>query len=118
MALNEILKKAEHLSLPVADDVAAGEPVRVGVLNGWAETAVGEGVGNISDHASINLTGAFKVNITGALTVGQAVYITADRELTPDDTDAVALFGASLTAKSAAAGPAVVAVDKFGPAVA
>lgn len=82
MALNEIFKEANHLSLPVPADVPAGSPVRIGVLNGFTETPEGAGVGNVDGYASINMKGAFKVEVEGALTKGQEVFITPTNTLT------------------------------------
>lgn len=114
MALNEIFKKAEHLSLPVAADVPAGVPVRVGVLNGFTETPEGAGVGNIEGYASLNLIGAFKVEVAGALTKGQEVFITPAGALTATAGTGNFSFGASLSDKGAGTGLAVIAVAKFG----
>lgn len=118
MATNEIYREANHLSLPVPADTKAGAPVRIGILNGFTETPEGEGVGNIENHASINFEGAFKVDVVGALEKGQAVFIKSDNTLTATVAGSAARFGASLTKKGAGTGPAVVAVDKFGPATA
>ena len=38
MALNEHLRHANHLSLPVPAGTKSGDPVRVGILNGVAQT--------------------------------------------------------------------------------
>ena len=113
MATNEIFKEANHLSLPVPANTKAGVAVRIGVLNGFTEVAEGEGVGNIDGYASINLEGAFKVEVDGALTKGQAVYITSAGALTATaGTNAV--FGASLSAKGTGKGLAIVKVSPFG----
>lgn len=109
MAKNEVFSEANHLSLPVPADTAAGVAVRVGVLNAFTETPEGAGVGNVEGYASVTLEGAFKVDVTGALTKGQAVYITSAGALTATATDN-ALFGASLSEKGSGSGPAVVKV--------
>ena len=114
MALNETFKKAEHLSLPVGADVPAGSPVRIGVLNGFTETPEGAGVGNVDGYASINLVGAFKVEVAGALEKGQEVFITPTNTLTTTAGTGNFSFGASLTERTATSGLAVVAVAKFG----
>lgn len=115
MSKNEVYKEANHLSLPVPADTKAGTPVRIGVLNGWAETPEGEGVGNIEGYASVNFTGAFKVEVAGALTKGQAVYITSANTLTATAASN-ALFGAALSAKGSGTGLAIIKVNPFGPA--
>lgn len=114
MALNEIFKEANHLSLPVPADVPAGSPVRIGVLNGFTETPEGAGVGNVDGYASINMKGAFKVEVEGALTKGQEVFITPTNTLTTTAGTGNFSFGASLTERTATSGLAVVAVARFG----
>lgn len=115
MATNEIFKLGTHVSLPVPADTKAGAPVRVGVLNGFTETPEGEGVGNIENYASINFDGAFKVDVAGALTKGQAVYITSAGALTATAASNT-FFGASLSAKGTGTGPAVVKPIQSAPA--
>ena len=112
MSANEIFREANHLSLPVPADTPAGVAVRIGVLNGFTETPEGAGVGNIDGYASINLEGAFRVDVDGALTKGAPVYIVeADGSLTStDNAGANPLFGASLSEKAAGIAPAVVKV--------
>lgn len=118
MAMNEQFKWGSHLSYGVPVGAKAGEPVRIGVMNGWIENDPGTG-GNPEGRSSVNMTGAFQYDVTGALTEGQAVYIKADRSLTATQAGSAALFGAAVIAKPAAAkAPAVVAVAKFGPATA
>lgn len=115
MALNEIFKRADHLSLPVPTDVPAGSPVRVGSMNGFTETPEGAGVGNINGYASINFVGAFKVDVAGALTPGQVVYINpTTRALTAAAGTGNFTFGTSLVTKGTGTAPAVIAVAKFG----
>lgn len=111
MAKNEVFKAANHLSLPVPADTPSGKAVRVGVLNGFTETPEGEGVGNIEGYASLNLEGAFKVDVTGTLTVGQVVYITPAGVLTATAAGNF-VFGASLRAKGTGVGPSVVRVGQ------
>ena len=41
MALNEVFKEANHLSLPVPDGTQSGTPLRIGILNAVAETDEG-----------------------------------------------------------------------------
>lgn len=114
MAMNEIFKEANHLSLPVPTDIPAGNPVRIGVLNGFTETPEGQGVGNVDGYASINMKGAFKVEVAGALEKGQEVFITPTNTLTATAGTGNFSFGVSLTERTATSGLAVVAVAKFG----
>lgn len=115
MAVNEIFKEANHLSLPVPADIPAGRAVRIGSLNGFTETPEGDGVGNVEGYASINMKGAFKVDVSGALTKGQVVYINPTTQaLVAAAGVGNFTFGVSLSNKGAGVGPAVIAVAKFG----
>jgi predicted RecA/RadA family phage recombinase len=103
MATNELYKYGDWISLPVPADLASGAPVLVGHLAGVAQTKEGEG-GNADGFASIALTGAFNLSVTGAIaSVGLPVYITAAHALTTTAT-ANHLFGHALATKGAGAG--------------
>lgn len=131
MALNEVFKEGNHLSLPVPDGTLSGKSLRIGVLNAVAETDEGGatvvvngitqqsgGIGNKDNFASVSLVGAWEIDVTGALTVGQAVYIkTSDNTLTATATGNF-LFGAALRAKGTGTGPAIVKVLQPGQTVA
>lgn len=130
MALNEVFKEGNHLSLPVPNNTASGTPLRIGVLNAVAETDEGGltavvngitqatgGVGNADNFASVSLVGAWDLTVTGALTVGQAVYITGAGALTATATGNF-LFGAALRAKGSGAGVVLVKVLQPGQTVA
>ena len=102
MARNEQFRHANHISLPVPAGTVAGDPVRVGVLNGVAQTdratTANWGGGNAEGHASVWLDGSHTFPVTGAVTeVGQAIYIT-DGALTA--TAGGALFGAALATQA------------------
>ena len=92
MALNEVFKLGQYISLPVPAGTESGDPVRVGVLNAVATTAEGGGVGNAEGFASVDLSGGHKHIIPGAA-VGDAVYIAADGTLSTDAADGD-LYGA------------------------
>jgi predicted RecA/RadA family phage recombinase len=99
MAKNEHLRHADHVSLPVPAGTASGDPVKVGVLNGVAQTdratASNPGGGNPDGHASVWLDGSHHFPVTGAVdAVGQAIYI-ADGALTAT-AEGGTLFGAAL----------------------
>lgn len=131
MALNEVFKEGNHLSLPVPDGTISGKSLRIGVLNAVAETDEGGatvvvngitqqsgGIGNKDNFASVSLVGAWEIDVAGALTVGQAVYIkTSDNTLTATATGNF-LFGAALRAKGTGTGPAIVKVLQPGQTVA
>lgn len=96
MALNEHLRHADHITLPVAAGTKSGDPVRVGVLNGVAQTARSEG-GNVDGEASVWLTGSHYFPVTGAVAaVGDPVYI-ADGKLAAAKGVSGVLFGAALS---------------------
>lgn len=75
---NEYMRPATELSLPVVASTVAGDPVRVGVVNGVAATDRGAG-GNASTHASV-VTDArsYEYEVTGAIAAAfSKVWITA-----------------------------------------
>lgn len=113
MADNEIYSTLHSVSVPVPADTPAGVPVRIGSLNGFTEGAEGGLVGTVEGYATVNFDGAFKVDVAGALTKGQAVYITSANALTATATGNFP-FGVSLSDKGTGTGPAVIAVAKFG----
>lgn len=121
MATNEVFNDASWVSLPVPQTVKSGDPVRVGVLNGVAQTdagvagppAVPGGVGNGTGYASVALAGGFRVTVVGALTVGQLVYIKSDMTLTAT-ASGNKVFGAAVYAKAAGTGPATVKIIQTG----
>jgi hypothetical protein len=122
VALNEVFKEANHLALPVPDGTLSGTPLRIGILNAVAETDEGGqtavvngitqntgGIGNKDNFASLSFVGAWRLTVTGTLTVGQAVYITGAGALTATSTGNF-LFGAALRAKGSGAGDAIVKI--------
>lgn len=123
MALNEVFKEGNHLSLPVPDGTVSGKPLRIGILNAVAETDEGGatvvvngitqisgGIGNADNFASLSLVGAWELDVAGAVAaVGQAIYIKSDNTLTATATGNF-LFGASLRTKGTGTGPLLVKV--------
>lgn len=109
MALNEVFRDADHLSLPVPASTGSGAPVRIGGLNGVTQTARGEG-GNESTHATVWLKGAHSFDVAFAVSnVGDPIYITSANALAGTATDNQ-LFGHALSTKAAAAGPLIVRI--------
>lgn len=103
MARNEHLRHANHVSLPVPAGTVSGDPVRVGILNGVAQTDRAStsnwAGGNVAGEASVWLDGSHNLAVTGAVAeVGQAVYI-ADGALTAT-AEGGDLFGAALTTQA------------------
>lgn len=74
MAVNEVFKLGQYISLPVDVGTKSSAPVRVGVLNGVAIVDEGTG-GNAAGYTSVDLSGAHKFILAGAA-VGDPVYIT------------------------------------------
>lgn len=122
MALNEVFKEADNLSLPVPDGTLSGAPLRIGILNAVAQTDEGGrtvvvngitqetgGVGNKDNFASLKFSGGWRLTVVGALTVGQAVYIKSDQTLTATATGNW-LFGAALRTKGTGTGEAIVKI--------
>lgn len=121
MATNEIFRDADHLSLPVPAGTKAGDPVRVGGLNGVAETDRNEGAAadpvrgpavntNPVGCASVWLKGAHVFQSDFAVAnVGDPVYVTPGGKLA-GTASGNSLYGHALTTKAAAAGPLTVRI--------
>lgn len=108
MALNQIFKEDEWISLNVGLDHSSGDPVKVGDLVGVCVTGSGtndpiisevnangynaekrNGVGNKPGFASVALTGGWKLNIPSAIrpvAAGDTLYITGAGNLTKTST--------------------------------
>ena len=122
MARNEVFKNADYLSLPVDVGTLSGDAVRIGDLNGVAQTDeptawhAEHGAwdqhpsGNKDGYASIALVGAFRIPVagTGALAVGDPVYISATGLTTDSATGANPVFGHALSLKGATDGQPVI----------
>lgn len=120
MAFNEVFKVGNNISLPVPAGTASGDPVRVGGLNGVAQTDVavaGDLAGlNRDGYASIKLDGAHQLQVTGTVAPGAPVYIDSDLALS-NVALGNSLFGHALTTKTVEpAGPVTVRIDTTGPA--
>lgn len=114
MALNEILKHSQNRSLPVPVGTKSGDPVRVGIINGVAQTNEADGQ-NAAGYASIKSHGAWKVPVTGAVAeIGDPIYITSANVLTATETGN-ALWGAALQTQ-AADGEIIVEIASHTPA--
>lgn len=105
MAKNEHLRHANHISLPVPAGTTAGDPVRVGILNGVAQTNRASSTdwagGNAIGEATVWLDGSHHLPVAGAIeAIGQAVYI-VDGALTATAPEADGVvFGAALATKA------------------
>ena len=122
MAVNQVFKTGNNISLPVPAGTKSGDPVRVGAFNAVAITdeASGSktfdlgggvsltqptgGVGNAPGYATVKLDGAYNLTVTGAIaSVGLPVYITGANALTATSTGNK-VFGYALATKGAGAG--------------
>ena len=102
MALNQRYPRFEHIAFTAPRDIASGDPVRIGQIAGVAQTSAKEG-----EKVTIWLNGSYTLEVTGALTEGQAVYLTASNTLTATANDT--FFGVAVRAKGSGAGDAEVA---------
>lgn len=127
MALNSVFKTGDKISLPVPTGTLAGAPLRIGSINCIAVTDEGSvtvtkqlgggttltentgGVGNEPGYASVACDGAWNVDVTGALTVGQLVYINGSNSLTATATGNK-VWGKALRAKGSGSGKVVVRI--------
>lgn len=102
MALNEVFRDGDHLSLPVTANTPAGSPVIVGSIVGVTETAEGEG-GNPDGYATVWTKGVHDITVTGTVAaIGAPVYITAGYAVNVTNTNT--LYGYALETKGASAG--------------
>lgn len=105
MARNEHLRHANHVSLPVQAGTVSGDPVRVGILNGVAQTDRAStsnwAGGNVAGEASVWLDGSHNLAVTGAVeNVGDPVYILADGSLAAAQAASEPVFGAALATQA------------------
>lgn len=123
MAVNETYRQADRLSLPVPAGKKAGDPVRVGGLNGVLQTdranitvspvnsdgttnpAYNYGGGNPDGNATVWLEGAHDFIVGFAIAnIGDPVYILADGTALSDEVPGNQLYGHALTTKPAGLG--------------
>lgn len=100
MATNTRFEDGDYLSLPVPSGTKSGAPVRVGSLNGVAQTDR-DGGGNPAGSASVMLKGVHDITVTGIVAnVGDPVYIDSGNKVNVTNTNPV--FGHALATKTAA----------------
>lgn len=110
---NQNYAHADHIAITApTGGTTSGAPVRIGSLAGVAVTTQPEGA-----RVAIWLDGSYQLEVAGALTQGQIVYIKTDRTLTATGTGNHP-FGTALVAKGSGTGPAEVALFGNNPAVA
>lgn len=102
MALNQRYSRFEHISLTADRDINSGDPVRIGQVAGVAQTSAKEG-----ERVTVWLNGSYDIEVSGALTEGQAVYLNTSNKLTATEGDN--FFGVAVLPKSSGTGIAEVA---------
>lgn len=105
MAKNEHLRHANHVSLPVPAGVKSGDAVRVGILNGVAQTdratTAAPAGGNPDGYASVWLDGSHYLPVVGAVAkIGDPVYIGTDGKLAAAKPSGGVVFGAALATQA------------------
>lgn len=129
MSTNEKFRDGDHVSLPVASGKKAGDPVRVGGLNGVCQTdranigvsplnsdgtpnsSYNYGGGNPDGYATVWLKGAHVFTVDFAIAaVGDPVYILADGSALTATASGNNLYGHALSTKAAPSGPLTVRI--------
>lgn len=113
MAMNQRYDRFQHIRVTApTGGVESGDPVRVGALAGVAKFTAAAG-----EPVTIWLDGSYNIEVAGALTEGQVVYITSAGALTAT-AGTNHPWGVAVIAKGT--GTAVTEVAPFGhnPAVA
>lgn len=130
MATNEHFRRGDFVSLPVISGKKAGDPVRVGGLNGvcatdrakvdvnptnsdgTVNTSYNYGGGNPTGNASVWLAGAHDFQVAFAISnVGDPVYILADGSALTATASGNNLYGHALNTKGAPAGTLTVRIN-------
>lgn len=129
MATNEHFRRGDMVSLPVIAGKKAGDPVRVGVLNGVCATNRAKvdvtptnsdgtfnatydyGGGNPTGNASVWLSGAHDFTVTFAANTGDQIYILADGSALTATAAGNNAYGAALNTKGATSGVLTVRIQ-------
>lgn len=112
MALNQRYTHNKHIALTAPRDLAGGEPVLIGAYAGVVLVDAAEG-----ERVTVWLDGSYDVEVTGALTEGQVVYMTGSNTLTA--TAGESPWGIANAAKGTGAGTIEVApLGRVAPTVA
>lgn len=105
MAQNQRMPHGLHIGLTApTGGVTSGNPYKIGSFVGVAQTTAAEG-----ELFALWLDGSWTIDVAGALTQGQLVYITSAGALTATATGNSA-FGVAVTPKGTGTGPAEVAL--------
>lgn len=112
MAMNQRYPKFRHIAVTAPKDITSGDPVRVGAIAGVAKITAKSGT-----PVTVWLDGSYAIDVAGAITEGQVVYIKADGTLTATAAGNNP-WGVAVLAKGTGTGPAEVAPFGHNPAVA
>lgn len=99
---NQRYTENKHIALTADKDYTSGDPAAIGVYRGVVVADAKK-----DEKVTIWLDGSYDIPVTGALTVGQAVYITSNGTLTA--TAGTTPWGAANVAKATGTGVAEVA---------
>lgn len=110
MAKNRILPEARYIDLTADKAYKSGDPVAIGQITGVAVADTENG-----KRLSLHTVGSWSLTVTGALTEGQAVYITSAGKLTATE-DSNKPYGVALKAKGSGDGLVEVAPYGYIPA--
>ena len=102
MAKNQLYPENKHIAVVADKDYTSGQPVSIGAYRGVALVDATAG-----DEVTVWLNGSWKIDVAGALTVGQVVYMAANGTLTA--TAGANAWGVANLAKATGTGPAEVA---------
>lgn len=103
MAKNQKYPENKHIALTADKDYKSGQPVAIGAYRGVAIIDAAEG-----DRVTVWLDGSWEIDVAGALTEGQVVYLASNGTLTAT-AGSNAVWGVSNQAKATGTGPAEVA---------
>lgn len=77
MAKNQRYTHNKHIALTADNDYTSGQPVKIGAYAGVAKIDAKKG-----ERVTIWLDGSYAIEVAGALTEGQVVYLAANGTLT------------------------------------
>lgn len=105
MATNQRYTHGHHIALPAPKEINSGDPVLIGDISGVAQTSAKTG-----EKVTLWRDGSYDLEVDGALTVGQAVYIKAADSTLTATASGNKLFGYALTPNASGKGTVEVLV--------
>lgn len=103
MAKNQLYTHNDHIAITADKDYKSGDPVVIGQYAGVAQIDAKKGA-----KVTIWLDGSWNLDVAGAVTVGQPVYLKSDGTLTATASGSK-LFGIANADKPTGTGPAEIA---------